>query len=146
MSVTVDTDVRLGGKPLLRPFIGNITFDRLESFTLQRKCSVRAHDLYEMIMENKGLKKIDIDTKMTHEQMMGILDSMPKLKEISLYWWDELLPTLKTFLNGQNGLNFVKVHDYDGNISFFEEFIQLPWKISEKTIDSNRIVSFSRLN
>lgn len=68
-----------------RPFIGNITFEHLEALKLDIYPYGDIHDLAQMTVENQGLKKIDINVKMTQDQILKLIAALPKLEEVSLH-------------------------------------------------------------
>lgn len=113
----------------MRPVFGNLTFDQLETFSLEKGLASYNDEIFGMIFENRGLKKIHINMRVDRDRLFEVIDRLPKLNEISIKWRPRLPDTLEELLNGSrhHGLKRINVHTYFGNIHVFKKIAPSAW-------------------
>lgn len=134
-----------------RPIIGNITFEQLKTFNLLNGRGFYNNELHQMIIENKGLKKIYIDMRLTQEQIFEVVEALPKLEELSLSWrrrFSGVSSAVMALLSAsqKHGLKRINVHNYFEDVEQLKEITPLPWQINEERLEFDRIISFSRMD
>lgn len=135
----------------LRPIIGNITFEQLKTFNLQNSRGVYNNELHQMIIENDNLSKVFIDMRITQEQIFQIIEALPKLEELSLFWRRKssgISTALEALLSGtqKHAIKRINIHNYFDDIENFKRITRMPWEINEERLEFDRIISFSRLD
>lgn len=136
---------------VIRRNIGNISFDNLEVFNFQIGRSVYNEEFYDMIVENSGLKKIDTNMQIRSGHVLEIIEALPELKEVGIYWKNNISDTLETLLTlpPPHRLNQIQIHEYIGDLERFKIITESTWRTSIEIWDnedsSDRIAVFSRM-
>lgn len=89
----------------------NITFDQLETFTLKRKPYHLSADLLQIIAANSDLKKVETNLEMRPEQLVGLVQALPELKEMTLYWHEGIISALQALLSGNHKIEKILVNN-----------------------------------
>lgn len=97
----------------LRFRIDNITFDQLETLTIETTQTDRAAvyaDVMQIILQAKSLKKLEMDLRITTEELLRLVKELPKLQELSIRWQDGIFQSVATLLAENSGLNRVNLY------------------------------------
>lgn len=115
--------------------IGNIKFDHLDKFELRLSTNVFVPELIKIISENKGLKEVHTNMRMTSEGLLDLVEMLPKLEQISFDMaTNEMFPALQTLLLENHGLSKISVHCPYSNVSVatFSEITPSTWDLVVK--------------
>lgn len=117
-----------------RQAIGNIKFDQLERFKLEKIFGTVNFndDLSEIISENRHLRVFESQVEMTFEQVIGLIEGLPELKEISINWSRVTNTLLEALLSENHGLNIINVANPINNAEVWAiaETIPPAWRLT----------------
>lgn len=114
--------------------IGNISFDRLETFILDDaffSTGVK-EDVIELILNNRNLRAFKASQCLTNEQTLRLVNALPELEEISLDWASKKPVLLTSIFNAKHPkLNRIDVsYFYDSaGIDWLTNIIPPAWQV-----------------
>lgn len=107
----------------LQTIVDNIRFDQLEKLQIKTDFNILVNDRFiEIIARNRGLKTFETNIRMTNESLIGLIEALPELKELTINWYDGIHHSLKTVFEGNYGLNKMTILSWgsDGPTDFLD--------------------------
>lgn len=131
-----------------RDAIGHIQFGQLETLKIKTLLPILAGDIIAMFSQNKNLNKIELDMRMTSEELLSVVETWPNLTEISLnLYYIDVFVALRAVSWDNLGLNKIHVFDRGNNIGadVLANVTQPGWQFIFNEFPLNSY-SFVRLN
>lgn len=115
-----------GFRDQLKCSIDNITFDQLETFTVDttqtNRVAVHA-EVMQIILQAKSLKKLDMDLRITTAELLNLVKELPQLEELSITWQKETFQSVADLLMANSSLSRINLHGpYKEQMNDLKEF------------------------
>lgn len=115
-----------------RTVIGNIRFGQLKTLNIKHSMDIDKTQLIRWIQQNRGLKKLQANIQMNSDELLGLLEQLPELEEISITWDGEFRNSLQVILQGAHKVNTINMY-YSGrmNVEEIETITPVNWQFVE---------------
>lgn len=124
--------------------IGNITFEQLETLSIQNNMERFKTELLRLISQNRRLKNLETNIRLSSEELLALVDGLPELEEITIIWYNQLINSLEVILQGDHKLSIINIYFFSAGITVreFERITPSNWQLVENR-DRNGL-SFNR--
>lgn len=143
-------DIRTAAQyPHLGMSIENMEFDQLEKLKIITVPTPHYYYLVDMILENHGLRVIETNLDFIRDEIIKLLQELPDLEEISLYWYSRAqfstVGALELLFASNQRLNKITVRGCDrASVVVLKELNPLNWELLRLEDQIRSDVSFIR--